>query len=173
MLPVCLKQWGYNSEWVAEGRGACLIWFWCAEVKLGECSISAMRDTEQRISKGNWLLHYCKLITILNTLEIHVFCSVHQALMENVHTCTGLWVTQSKSTVPGNRRHRWTVALLTCYTSSCANMTCVCSLSAQLWVRGVFGPAAEERSQPKLPGHLWLHSSAPRCQERVRASCCL
>lgn len=72
---------------------ACLIWFWCAEIKPGECSISAVRDTEQRVSKGNWMLHYCKWITMLNTPEIHVFRSVHQAFMENVHTCTGLWVT--------------------------------------------------------------------------------
>lgn len=33
----------------------------------------------------------------------------------------------------------------------------------QLWVSGVSGSAAEERSQSKLSGHLWLHPSAPSC----------
>lgn len=46
----------------------------------------------------------------------------------------------------------------------------LCVFSAQLWLSRVSGSAAEERSQPKLPGHLGLHPSAPRREEWVRAS---
>lgn len=45
-----------------------------------------------------------------------LFCA---SLMESVHTCTlynnlnwGLWVTQSKNTVPGNRCHSWIITLM-------------------------------------------------------------
>lgn len=41
------------------------------------------------------------------------------------------------------------------------------NLCPKLWISGVSGSAAKERSKSKLPGHLWLYSSAPRCQEWV------
>ena len=73
---------------------------------------------------------------------------------------------------------------LTCHTLSrvgvcvCRKTKLLCVLSVQLWVSGVSGSAAKERSQPKLPGHLRLYPSASRCQEWVWASvlftcCCL